>query len=430
MFFGKKRKVEVLAQWGGHDRRLPYWQIVWQRFRKNKMALWAYRGVVCLLVIALLSPLLSNDKPIYAKIQGEHHFPIVKEMLVQMGLSRWSKDLVHTDWTNRSYEYVLWALIPYDANYIDRANAGKSPFETQEVRSHRFRHWLGTDELGRDLAAGMIQGTRISLSIGVFTMLIACVIGLLLGGVAGYFGDSKLKMSWLRILLNVLAMVLSFYYLFMVRTYLLSEREYLVLEWVKRFALVFLLFAFANILSSPLERLFTFFQKRYRVAIDMVVMRLIESMHTIPGLFMILALLPLFSSKSNFNIMLILGLISWPSIAQFVRGEMLRIRRLPYIEAAEGMGYGSWRIIMRHALPNALTPVLIVVSFGVAGAILAESALSFLGLGSGEVSWGSLLSKGRNHFSYWWLTVFPGLAIFLTVTFFNLIGDGLSDALK
>ncbi len=131
------------------------------------------------------------------------------------------------------------------------------------------------------------------------------------------------------------------------------------------------------------------------------------------------------------NIMVILGLLAWPRIAQFVRGELIRVRSMNYVEAAQAMGFEEWRIILKHALPNSLTPVLIAIAFGVAGAILAEATLSFLGIGVDPdlTTWGELLGKGRNKFSAWWITVFPGLAIFLAVTVFNLIGEGLTDAL-
>ncbi|MFT5801673.1 MAG: peptide/nickel transport system permease protein, partial [Nonlabens sp.] len=308
-------------------------------------------------------------------------------------------------------------------------NPGKSPFEKQDLPSLRFRHWLGTDDLGRDMSAGMVQGTRISLMVGIVTMTIASIIGLFFGAVAGYFGDEKLKLSRIRLLLNIIGLLLALYYAFGLRIYLLIESNSLLLEWSKRLLLFAAIILLSNGIAWLLEKI-SFLKKPVTVGIDLIIMRFIESISTIPGLFLILALLPLFSNRSIFNIMLILGLILWTGIAQFARGEMLRVRNLQYVEAAQALGYSSWRIIRKHALPNALTPILIVIAFGMAGAILAESTLSFLGLGSGDVTWGTLLSKGRNYLSYWWLTVLPGLAIFLTVTFFNLIGDGLSEALK
>jgi peptide/nickel transport system permease protein len=130
--------------------------------------------------------------------------------------------------------------------------------------------------------------------------------------------------------------------------------------------------------------------------------------------------------------MVIIGLIGWTSIARFIRAELLRIRNLSYIEAARAMGFSEFQILLKHAIPNALGPVLITLAFGIASAILLESTLSFLNIGVSDedVSWGKLLSYARQREEAWWLAVFPGLAIFITVTIFNLIGEGLSDAFE
>jgi len=225
MFFGKKQQSEMLAVLEQGSDRPRYWQMVWRRFRKNKPALWAFRGVVILLLIALLNPFIANDKPIYAKINGQNHFPVFKEIAVDMGWSKWGKELVNTDWVKMNYESVIRAMIPYNANNIDKKNTGKSPFAKQDVSSLRFRHWLGTDDLGRDMAAGMVQGTRISLMVGIVSMLIATIIGLFFGAVAGYFGDQKMKLSRIRLLLNVVGLLLAIYYAFGIRTYLLTESK-------------------------------------------------------------------------------------------------------------------------------------------------------------------------------------------------------------
>ncbi|MFK7807295.1 MAG: ABC transporter permease [Saprospiraceae bacterium] len=429
MFFGRKKQAEVLAALERDSKQPRYWRMVWKRFRKNRTALWAWRGVATLFVIALLGTFIANEKPLYAKIGDTHYFPVFRNIAVQLNWSKWDKDLIHADWVTMDYESVIRAPIPYGPNYIDKKNTGKGPFSDQNIASTQFRHWLGTDDLGRDVAAGMIQGTRISLMVGIITMTIACMIGLILGTVAGYFGDGRLELSRVRLVLNVIGLSLGLYYALGVRSYQLTEGNFILLEWIKRFFIFVTVLLGMNSLSSLLEKI-SFLGKRVVVGIDLIIMRIIESLNTIPGLFLLLAILPLFSGNSIFNIMLILGLISWTGIAQFARGEMLRVRNLQYVEAAQALGYSSRRIILRHALPNALTPILIVIAFGMAGAILAESSLSFLGIGSGEITWGTILSKGRNYLSYWWLTVLPGLAIFFTVTCFNLIGDGLSEALR
>jgi peptide/nickel transport system permease protein len=128
---------------------------------------------------------------------------------------------------------------------------------------------------------------------------------------------------------------------------------------------------------------------------------------------------------------LIIGFTSWTGIARITRAEFLKIRNLEYIQAGKALGFSQSRIIFRHALPNGIAPALVIIAFGVAAAILIESSLSFLGIGvpADVVTWGSLIASGRAHFGAWWLVVFPGLAILLTVSVYNLLGEGIRDAI-
>jgi peptide/nickel transport system permease protein len=164
---------------------------------------------------------------------------------------------------------------------------------------------------------------------------------------------------------------------------------------------------------------------------DWLVSRLIEVVLCFPLLFLALAIVAFFG-PSVWTIMIALGLTTWTSEARFVRGEFLRIREMDFAYAARASGARDSRIIFRHLLPNALAPVLVSASFGVAYAILTESALSFLGLGVPlpTATWGSILATAKQFIDYaWWLVVFPGVAIFLTVAAFNIIGDRFRDAL-
>ena len=168
----------------------------------------------------------------------------------------------------------------------------------------------------------------------------------------------------------------------------------------------------------------------YGGAADWIVSRLIELVLCFPFLFLVLGIVALFG-PSFLTIMIALGLTSWTTEARFVRGEFLRIRDMEFAVAARASGAGDWRIIVRHLLPNAFAPVLVSASFGVATAILIESALSFLGMGVPlpTPSWGNLLYSAEQHIDYaWWLALFPGIAIFLTVAAFNIIGDRVRDA--
>jgi peptide/nickel transport system permease protein len=169
----------------------------------------------------------------------------------------------------------------------------------------------------------------------------------------------------------------------------------------------------------------------YGGAVDWLVSRLIEIVLCFPFLFLVLGIVALFKPSMT-TIMIALGLTSWTSEARYVRGEFLRIREVEFAQAARASGAQDARIIFRHLLPNALAPVIVSASFGVAGAILTESALSFLGLSVPlpTASWGSILTAAHEHLDYaWWLVFFPGMAIFTTVAAFNIVGERLREAL-
>mgnify|MGYP002633720540 CR=1 FL=1 len=165
--------------------------------------------------------------------------------------------------------------------------------------------------------------------------------------------------------------------------------------------------------------------------IDMVILRIIEIMICFPSLILILTLIA-YLERSIIIIMVVIGVIGAPGVARLVRGEFLKLRDSDFTTAARATGLSDIRIMFRHILPNAMAPVLVYATFGVAGAILTETALSFLGLGVAPptASWGETLSESKSYVDFaWWLVVFPGVAIFVTVTAFNLVGEGLRDAM-
>lgn len=164
--------------------------------------------------------------------------------------------------------------------------------------------------------------------------------------------------------------------------------------------------------------------------IDLLLSRFFELWASIPPFFLIITAAAFFP-PSVFAVMAIIGLTSWVGIARLTRSQFLQVRSFDYVAAARSLGCSNRRIMFRHILPNAIGPILIPVAFGVAGAILAESGLSFLGIGvpAEAITWGALLAGARSNAAAWWLVVMPGLAIFATVTLYNLLGDGLRDAL-
>jgi len=215
--------------------------------------------------------------------------------------------------------------------------------------------WLGGDTLGRDVAAGVAHGARVSLLIGIASALAAMTIGVVIGAISGYFGGK----------------------------------------------------------------------------VDLVMMRVTELFQTVPAFILAILLVATFS-PSLLTIILTIGAVSWPPLARLTRAEFLRLRGREFVEAALCQGESTARIVLGHILPNAISPILVVVSLTVATAILLESALSFMGLGDPNLmSWGFMIGAGRTVIRQaWWMSVFPGLAILITVLAINIFGEGLSDVLN
>ena len=322
-----------------------FWRGVWRQFRRNRIALAGYYVVLFLLLTALFADFLANDKPLYLSYKGNIHFPILRGYLVDIGAASWPPELLNVDYKKLDGAVAVFPPVPYRQTSVDLF----APLEPPSTR-----HWLGTDKLGRDVMAGMIHGSRISLSIGFVAVGIAVVIGVILGALAGYFG------SW----------------------------------------------------------------------IDMTISRLFEIMLSIPTFFLLITVAAIFR-PSIFMTMIIIGLTSWVGIARFTRSEFLRIRNLDYVTAAISIGVSSRKIMFQHILPNALAPVIVSVVLGIAGAILVESSLSFLGIGvpAQLVTWGSILNEASGATFAWWLAVFPGFAIFITVLAYYLVGEGLREVL-
>ena len=221
---------------------------------------------------------------------------------------------------------------------------------------------LGTDELGRDVFARMLQGSFVSLSIGFIAVGISVLIGIVLGGLAGFYGTVKLGF----------------------------------------------------------------------MTVDTLIMRFTDVMLCFPTFFLILTVVALLP-PSIYNIMIVIGLTSWEGTARFVRAEFLTLREQDFVVAAQALGLPERRIIFRHMVPNAIAPVLVSATIGVASAILTESALSFLGFGVQPpyATWGNILADGKDFiFDAPWLFFIPGVAILVVVLAFNLVGEGLREALN
>lgn len=309
----------------------------WRRFRRSRLALIALIYVAIVAAIATLAPLVANRKPVFEKHANGFAFPALADY--------WVVD-ADMDVPRPPATYALHAPIPFSPNTVDVVKRLAPPDR---------EHWLGTDDLGRDVLSRMIHGAQVSLAVGFLATAISLILGSFLGAIAGYYGG----------------------------------------------------------------------------AADWLVSRVIEVVLCFPFLFIVLGIVALFR-PSLWTIMIALGLTSWTNEARYVRAEFLKTREADFAYAARASGAGDARIIFRHLLPNAMAPVIVSASFGVAYAILTESALSFLGLGVPlpKASWGSILTVAQQHLDWaWWLAFFPGVAIFTTVAAFNIIGDRLRESL-
>ncbi|RMG83652.1 MAG: ABC transporter permease [Bacteroidetes bacterium] len=427
MIFGKKKIQRHLRRAESGSIPPPARGLFWRRFKKNKMARWSLRVLWGLVFVAIMSPFLANEKPLWCRYAGESYFPVFKGLAVETGQAQWPPVFQNKNWHDLEYEAAIWPPVRWSGHTMDLKTGNFEP--PGKSADPAFPHYLGTGNLGRDVLAGLIEGTRTALLVGIVAMAIAGFIGILAGGVAGYFGDHGLKVSRGRLWLNILAVPTGIFYAFFPRTLAFAE-GHPGMEILKSLGIVLFTFLVFNALVPALKKV-DFFRKRLTIPADLLVMRVIEIMNAIPGLLLLLAAVALLRQPSVFYVMILIGLIAWTGIARFLRAELLRVRNLTYIEAARATGLTEFQILWRHALPNAMGPVLISLAFGMAASILLESTLSFLNIGTSDevMSWGKLLAHARQHETAWWLAVFPGLAIFVTVTIFNLIGEGLSDAL-
>ncbi|MCB0637549.1 MAG: hypothetical protein KDC54_13060, partial [Lewinella sp.] len=186
--------------------------------RQSKRAYrWSRYTLIVMIFIAVFADFLANDKPLYCRYQGETYFPVLRGYAVTLGLSQWPPELQQRRWTDLELESAIWPLVPYAANATDMRNANYvSPFADQQVKSRRWRHWLGTDNLGRDVLAGMISGTRTAMLVGIVAMGVAALIGISLGALAGFWGDDRWRKPRARWWGQLLGGVLALGYIFSV----------------------------------------------------------------------------------------------------------------------------------------------------------------------------------------------------------------------
>ncbi|MDQ1333794.1 MAG: Peptide transporter permease [Thermodesulfobacteriota bacterium] len=279
---------------------------------------------------------------------------------------------------------------------------------------------FGTDDLGRDVFARMLQGAWVSLTVGFVAVGISVLVGIFMGGIAGYFGQEYICLDHILIafILSAGGTLLS----------IGSIGSGSACLGVGLLCIVYRLFS--KILGEKLQSPGLLHKKA--ISIDTIIMRAVDIMLCFPSFFLILTVVALVPA-SMYNIMIVIGLTSWMGTTRFVRAEFLSLREQDFVTAAKALGVGNFRIIFRHMMPNAVAPVLVSATIGIATAILTEAGLSFLGFGvpPPHATWGNILSDGKRFiFDAPWLTFIPGIGILIVVLCFNLFGEGLRDAMN
>jgi ABC-type dipeptide/oligopeptide/nickel transport system permease subunit len=352
---------------------LNFQQAAWKRLKKNKGAMFGLVIIGIFVLIAIFAYWLAPDNSPYAnrmilEINGEKpgysqgFLKVKKEKDIQQKnllaqLSSGSEDKYY-------YVPVTNALAVRDSmiadKFIDEGVTEKISYANTQLSPNAYvkkKYWLGTDKYGRDILSRLLVGTRVSLSVGLITVIISLSIGLILGSLAGYF----------------------------------------------------------------------------RGRTDNIIMWLINVIWSIPTLLLVFAI-TLALGKGFWQIFIAVGLTMWVNVARLVRGQVLALRELEYIEAAKAMGFSHARIIARHIWPNIMGPVMVIAASNFASAIVIEAGLSFLGIGvqPPQPSWGLMIKENYNFVitNNPMLALAPGFAIMLLVLAFNLLGNGLRDALN
>jgi len=367
----KKRKIHLKVNW---------WKIILFLF----------------FAISLLHKFIANDIPIIGETTSGYECLVCQDYLFDAG---WIKVNPRT----KKAAKIIQPIINRSPNQIDYSASLVAPFNGN--------HWLGTDSLGRDVLAGLIHGCWKAFLVGIFSIGLAFLIALLVGGVAGYWNGEEYEDSILGSLLKFFIFIIGVFYI--------------TIEWnsgsygisISLFILMWLMLYIVH--KELLNR-----GKKWKISPARIMDRLIELREVIPGIFLLLASLSLFSETSIWNVVIIIGFIAWSSMARYIRAEIMNIKSQNYYKSARAMGLNHFQLIKNHIMPNALDPIYATVAFAISSAILLEASLSFLGIGvpPQEVTWGAMLAESQKS-NAWWLALFPGISIFLTIIAFHNLSN-------
>jgi|GEM_PF-706770 len=374
---------------------------------------WAYTVLLFFIMISFFAPLIANDKPIRVKTSNKTIYPILS-----------SKSYKST--CNKEDCKILRTPIPFSAQTIDvRAmHAAPGSLGGEELQ---YTHLLGTDGLGRDVTAALIYGSRTALWISVLAALLAFFIGCVYGLLIGYYGHDRVLVTYRQWICSIVILLLTGYGLLVIshlnQATILSDTNGAFLYMGMALLVSSFFYYSRNMLSKG---------KAIPVNLDGIGMRVVDLIKALPALFIVLFALQLVEQKRIYYLIILIAFLLWAGFARHARAEVWRMRSRASVQAALLAGKNDLWIFRHEILPFIVRPLFVSLAFSVAGAILLEATLSFLGIGMpvDHVSWGTLINDARNHNSSWWLLVFPGLCMLSLIWAIQHIGRSIESRLQ
>ncbi len=387
-------------------KKVSYWSVVWSQFKKNKVALWGLGAIILLLLQAIYSPFLSLDVPLVYSVEGTTHFPFLVELFNKNRFENTVDILFNGIMVASPFIVALWFVLKKVLSFSTSKNLvifiGFLILVCilSSVASENTK--MGNKKYKDEIAAAKADGKKVS---AIFPLMKWSYKETDLEGRNPQAPSAKHLLGTDATGRDVLTRMLY------------GTRISMTIGVV-----AVSIYMLIGIVLGALAGYFG-------GAIDLWISRLIEVVICFPTFFLILTLAAFIEKRTVFHVMILIGVVSWTGVARLVRGEFLRQRGMDYVQAAIALGISRAKIIFTHILPNAMGPILVSATFGIASAILTESSLSFLGLGDTTApSWGGILNVGRQQGKLW-LILAPGFAIFFVVSVFNLVGEAIRDAM-
>jgi peptide/nickel transport system permease protein len=372
-------------------------------FLLNKLPKFTKIVLLSLVILGLTGKFIAHQRPIWCVLEGKTHWPLFQTLFTNRINPLYFTYDEENKWQQLPASDRVMPLIPFTASATS-TNRNLPPLSTV----NGLRHWLGTDNEGRDVAAGLITGTQTALLTGFLALLVAFLVGGILGALAGYFGDDRLRISVSALVVSILTVITGIFLLFFSR-----KTQTGTLTGTNAATVLLLLTAGAALLIAVLKK-WNIGQQPRRLPFDTLIMRAAELFESVPALIILLVAVSAMEERTLVKIIVLIGILSWTGTARFLRSELLKVRKMDYIRAVQRLGIPEWRVMFKHAIPNAIRPVFLMLALSASGAIMIEAALSFLNLGSADasvVTWGAMLETARQNIELWWVWLPPGLLI-------------------